>query len=246
MEGIKRWTRRARASLIAFLARNKPLVRDPLALIYIRGDGVEYGALNWVQRVGKGVRVRYADIAQVDKLEKNYPQHAGRIAVPQIVCSLESLDPFGSESLDFFIANHVLEHVEDPIQAFKSIYRVLKPGAIFFLTLPDKRYTFDIDREITPWEHLVRDHEQGPEWSRRDHYADAAINIFKIPKAELEQWVEQKMSERADIHFHVWDQAAMIEMLNSLRREYCIRFDIEALSKTGLETIFVLRKTSSS
>ena len=38
--------------------------------------------------------------------------------------------------------------------------------------MPDKRYTFDFRRPLTPLEHMVADHEQGPERSRAEHYEE--------------------------------------------------------------------------
>ncbi len=54
--------------------------------------------------------------------------------------------PFEKNTFDAVMCNHVMEHVENDIQAMKEIYRVLKPGgwAIlqvpFFSPVPDKTY----------------------------------------------------------------------------------------------------------
>jgi predicted SAM-dependent methyltransferase len=54
------------------------------------------------------------DIVKVDMLNIQYP----------------------SEFFDFVIANHVLEHVNDELQALKELYRVLKPGGFAILQTP--------------------------------------------------------------------------------------------------------------
>jgi len=41
-----------------------------------------------------------------------------------------------SDSLDFFIASHVIEHIEDEQAALREVYRVLKPGASAILQVP--------------------------------------------------------------------------------------------------------------
>ena len=43
---------------------------------------------------------------------------------------------FDSETVDVFIANHVLEHVADDMQAMAEIRRVLKPGGVAILQTP--------------------------------------------------------------------------------------------------------------
>lgn len=47
------------------------------------------------------------------------------------------------EKFDYVIASHVLEHMEDLIFALRDISTVLKPGGIFCIIYPDKRYCFD-------------------------------------------------------------------------------------------------------
>jgi ubiquinone/menaquinone biosynthesis C-methylase UbiE len=77
----------------------------------------------------------------------------------------------GDDSQDFVIANHVLEHVEDPLRALKSVSRVLHARGVAYLALPDKRFTFDKDRQITSLDHVIKDHRDGPDWSVAAHYA---------------------------------------------------------------------------
>jgi len=54
---------------------------------------------------------------------------------PDIVGDIHNL-PFGDNSLDAVICLAVLEHVEEPQQAVKEIYRVLKPGGYCFIYVP--------------------------------------------------------------------------------------------------------------
>ena len=70
-------------------------------------------------------------------------------------------------SQDFIIANHFLEHTENPIGTIETHLGKLKPGGVLFYAVPDKRYTFDFRRPVTPIEHMVADYEQGPERSRQ-------------------------------------------------------------------------------
>lgn len=50
------------------------------------------------------------------------------------ICDL----PFDSDSYDFIICNHVLEHIPDDTKAMKELYRVLKPGGTAILQVPYK------------------------------------------------------------------------------------------------------------
>jgi predicted SAM-dependent methyltransferase len=84
------------------------------------------------------------------------------------------LASFADDSLDFVVANHMLEYIEDSIAALEHQLRVLKPGGILYLTLPDARDSFDSPRQRTTVEHLLRDHHDGPEGSRSEHYEECA------------------------------------------------------------------------
>jgi SAM-dependent methyltransferase len=44
--------------------------------------------------------------------------------------------PFADDSLDFILANHVLEHVHDDRRALDEIFRVLRPGGMAILQTP--------------------------------------------------------------------------------------------------------------
>ena len=61
----------------------------------------------------------------------------------------ERLASLGDASQDFVVANHFLEHTEDPIGTMENVLRVIKPGGIAYLAVPDKRFTFDVSRDVT-------------------------------------------------------------------------------------------------
>jgi predicted SAM-dependent methyltransferase len=59
------------------------------------------------------------------------------------LCKADNLVGIVNLSQDFIIANHVFEHLDNPLKALIEWHRVLKGGGILFLTVPDKRRTFD-------------------------------------------------------------------------------------------------------
>jgi len=48
------------------------------------------------------------------------------------ICDL----PFKSDTYDFILCNHVLEHIPDDTQAMRELYRILKPGGTAILQIP--------------------------------------------------------------------------------------------------------------
>lgn len=221
---------------------NRPTIyetRKFLAERYIQGCGVEIGGLNAPLPVPSHARVRYADFKPVEALESAYSD-IPVIQAPDILTDLESLVGVPDASQDFLIANHVLEHVEDPLRAMRSVRRVLKAGGIAFVALPDKRYTFDAPRSVTPLEHLIRDFNEGPEWSAPEHYRDWAENVDEASGSAIEERAAELLAIRENIHFHVWDFEAMKAFFRYVSDT--IGFDILHGQQNRNEGVWILRK----
>ena len=160
-----------------------------------------------------------------------------------IVDDGERLAGIPDTSQDFVIANHFLEHCQNPIAALVNHFRVLKPGGILYLALPDKRYSFDSERPVTSIEHLWRDFREGPEWSRRQHLEEYVKLVQKArDPAEIDKGVARLLETGYSIHYHVWSQTEMMEFLVSVQRRLPLDFEFELVFKNRLEVIFILRK----
>jgi hypothetical protein len=219
-----------------------PSLHETLAAHYLRGSGLEIGALHNPLPVPPEVRVRYVDRMSVADLRMQYPELCGAALVePDVLDDGERLATVPDASQDFLIANHFLEHTQDPIGCLQRFFQVLKPGAVAYITLPDKRYTFDRERAVTALEHLRQDHEHGPEPSRRAHFEDFVRHVHP-PQSEdgVRRAAEELMARDYSIHFHVWTQHEMLQLLLALQPE--LHFDFELVRKNGIEVIFILRK----
>jgi SAM-dependent methyltransferase len=198
---------------------------------WLQGDGIEIGALQVPLRVQRGARVRYVDRLTVEEQRTQYPELADDSLVDvDLVAPADDLTGLADSSLDFVIANHLLEHLEDPIAGLVEWQRVLKPGGVLYLGLPDQRQTFDRERELTSFEHLVRDHEEGPAVSRRDHYVDWARSVVHVQAAELDRYVEQCMADGYSIHFHCWRADTFLDFLVAARPRFGLDFEVVAFA----------------
>ncbi len=220
----------------------QPLSRESVAQAYLQGAGLEIGGLHNPLNTPRRIQVTYVDRLPVSELRRHYPELAGQPFVPvHVQDDGERLAQFADQTQDFVIANHFLEHCQDPIGTLESFFRVLKPAGILYLAVPDKRYTFDRDRPVTPLEHLIRDHEEGPGWSRRQHFEEWTRLVNKVTDdAQAEAEIARLMELDYSIHYHVWTQAEFQELLLHTRRRLC--FEVELFLKNGEEMIVVLRK----
>jgi SAM-dependent methyltransferase len=198
---------------------------------WLRGEGIEVGALNNPLWVHPHAHVRYVDRLPIDEQRRQYPELADRPLAPvDVLGNAQDLSGFGDASLDFVIANHLLEHLEDPIAGLLEFQRVLKPGGVVYLALPDQRLTFDRNRELTSVEHLVRDHDDGGTTSRRDHYLDWAHNVVGVRPEDLESWLEAMMAQQYSIHFHCWQPDTFLEFFVVVREKAGLDFEVVAFA----------------
>ena len=219
------------------------LRRRALARRYLRGEGLEIGALNAPLPLGAGARARYVDRMDETGLREHYPELDGQpIAPVDVVDDGETLATQADASADFIVANHFIEHTQDPIGALQSHLRVLRPGGISYLAVPDRTRTFDVRRPPTPLEHLVRDHREGPEWSRPSHYEEWVRYVEAKPDADIAARARELADADYSIHFHVWTPTEFEALLTHAREVEGLRFELKALRPNRHEFIAVLRR----
>lgn len=220
--------------------------RPDVARVYLRGRGIEIGALHRPLRVPRAARVSYVDRLPREELYRQYPNLAGHDLVPvDIVDDAERLARIGDGSQDFVIANHFLEHCQDPIGTLLHFFRVLREDGILFLTVPDKRYTFDRDRPVTPLEHLRADHEKGAGLSKWEHLSEFVRLVFKrVDPEEVQREAKRLLATDFSIHYHVWTQTELMELLLEIRKR--LPFEVELFLRRSYEVLIVLRKGSGA
>lgn len=206
---------------------------------------MEIGALHAKVGLPEGTQALYVDKFPADFLRSQYPELAEHEFVEvDIVDDGERLSKVGDESQDFIIANHFVEHCQDPVKAIGNMVRVLKEEGILYISLPDKRYTFDRERPVTPLEHLLSDYSDGPTTSRREHLEEWFRVVQKIEdQTEREEAVETALQSDDHIHYHVWTQAEMLELTVMLQRMFGL--ELELVRKHGIEVIIVMRKQAA-
>ncbi|MBS1675769.1 MAG: methyltransferase domain-containing protein [Actinobacteria bacterium] len=229
--------------------------RAELAYRFLAGEGLEIGALHRPLTLPPQARARYVDRMAVEELIAAYDEDlAGKDLTPvDVVDDGETLGTVDDASQDFIVANHFLEHTGDPIGTIGNHLAKLKPGGVLFYTVPDQRYTFDFRREVTTLEHLIRDHDEGPEVSRREHYDEWGVLVNGTEEERaLPSWPQKgeeiaRLLEDQDysIHHHVWTESAFLILL--LHCQECLdeSFSIEALARSGEEIVVILRKAGA-
>jgi len=225
-----------------FFRLKKTIPRSFIAMRYLRGLGIEIGALHNPVFVRGYASIKYVDRMTAQALQLEYPELKKlKLIEPDIIADGEKLDCIKESSLDFIIANHFIEHCQDPIQTIKTFYSKLKPMGYLYMAVPDKRFTFDKERPSTEFLHLAEDHKCGPHLSRLQHYQEWVDHFY--PECDVRKKALELMNSSYSIHFHVWNTEEFLDFLNKMIVEFNINLCIQNKFSIFDETVFILRKT---
>jgi SAM-dependent methyltransferase len=211
-----------------------PLEPRLLLTRFLSGSGVEIGPghMPFPLPFG-GASTLYVDRWQPDDNRELFPElgdAAEGFIRPDIVADLdtEGLSALADASQDFVIASHVLEHLADPLGQLAGIHRVLRPGGVALILLPDRRQTFDRDRPPTPLDHLVEEHRAGV-----TAVDDAHLEEFLRATGPWDDgWSEEERREvfdlhrRRSIHAHTWTQHEFPAVLDHAVRAMGMRWEL--------------------
>jgi SAM-dependent methyltransferase len=210
----------------------------------LTGAGLEVGALQRRLPLPDHCSVKYVDRLPLEDLLAHYPELRGLpIQPPDLIDDGETLSKVESDSMDFVIANHLLEHCENPVQTIANFLRTLKTGGILFMAVPDKRFTFDIDRPVTPYPVLAETYREGRRRDRESLYREWAQHVSGAGPSQVDEVARKLLSERYSIHFNVWALEDLLEFISGCRREFRLPFRLEWITCSENEVILILRKT---
>ncbi len=158
-------------------------LKNRLAIQYLTGKGLELGALhNPIKYDPQKATVMYAD--KLNKLTaiECFPELeelADSIVETDVIFDLDRDDYQIFREYDFIIANHVIEHVVNPIRFIKETCINLKKDALLLLTVPDKEYTHDKNRKLTRYRHVLMEYYLNVKHLSNRHIKDYLKN--KLP-----------------------------------------------------------------
>jgi ubiquinone/menaquinone biosynthesis C-methylase UbiE len=216
-------------------------MRSFLAKEYLKGDGIEIGGLNFPVPPHPAMHVKYVDRAPLEVIRRDHPD-VKIIATDYVIDDGERLASFEDCSLDFLIANHVLEHCEKTLETLENWMRVLRVGGRAMVALPIASECFDRDRPKTTWQHLQEEFAQPQLAHNMDHYLDWYMNSEheKLPPPEAEKRAAQAFADNQNIHFHCWNVEGITELFD--KAQHYGWYKLLDLSRNGSEMIAILER----
>jgi SAM-dependent methyltransferase len=125
------------------LFRGFPISRDDTVLDIGCGDGSK---VSFCAR--QGAHVIFIDV-NPERVSQAHARMAssGARALTPIVSNCDPL-PLGDNVASKIVASEVLEHLDDPSRILRELYRVGRPGALYFFTVPDSS-TENLQRQLS-------------------------------------------------------------------------------------------------
>jgi 2-polyprenyl-3-methyl-5-hydroxy-6-metoxy-1,4-benzoquinol methylase len=137
-----------------------------------RDIGLEFGPLAHplVQKQeGKIAYADYLDRASLIKKYSNVRNPDDIVEIDYLIDPEQPLDRSIPEKFNYLIACHVIEHIPNIIDWLLQLSDLLLPKGFLYLVVPDKRYTFDILRPLTPLSHILDDYHRNIKKAEVDH-----------------------------------------------------------------------------
>lgn len=217
-------------------------VRSALAGKYLAGDGLEIGALQKPLEVPPAARVRYVDRLTLEEARKEYPELDGApLVTPDIIADAETLNGVPNDSADFFVANHVLEHLPNPLLALENWLRVLRPGGVLYVAVPDRANPLDRHRPVTPFSHLLESYA-GLKCGD-PHYTEYVRSAFADRPEVWEYMPLLLRSRNYAIHFHTFDMASFSEAIRWVTRSGAVTRELCTADDPEVEHVAIVSKT---
>ena len=147
-----------------------------------------------------------------------YRFHPGSVVGRQFIAEGADLRSVPTESYDFILSSHMLEHTANPLRALKQWAERLRVGGGLILVLPHRDGTFDHRRPVTSLQHLEADFENETAEGDLTHLQEVLElhDISRDAGISDAEALRTRALQNADIrsmHHHVFDTRLAVATL---------------------------------
>ncbi len=227
-------------------------IRDDFASRYINGKGYEIGAQNSPLSCQNAKKVTYIDYLSKDEISQKYQIPINECVNVDIIADANDLTRMSSNTASFVIANHVLEHSPNPVKAVLGWLRILQPGGILFLTLPNYRSNeFDFEKSPTEISHFIQDYQKA--FNNEDistvHINEHVRIIDGIDPENDSELFNQRCNEliqsNLHTHYHVFNKKNSLDLFKFIHRKTPIKICNYLCFTNGFELLFIIEKSDT-
>tara|TARA_B100000575_G_scaffold277418_1_gene263726 strand:- start:3017 stop:4096 length:1080 start_codon:yes stop_codon:yes gene_type:complete len=223
---------------------------------------------------GRG-EIFYLDHMPTDELREKYADDPSvdveKIIPVDFVCRDGNIvGATSGNTFDYIIASHVIEHAPNLLQFLTEIERILKPGGLCILIIPDKRFTFDLNRPVTTFgcvlENFIGKQKMPNISAVYDHFATAVHanghNLWHgiVNSKDAQLLVSSDFAWDAahcvydnqkyyDVHVNIFTPKSFFSILKSAMEHEMIFFEVDKFGDTQIgqiEFMVALKKPVNS
>lgn len=211
------------------------------------GAALEIGALNSPLLSKDKYQYFIMDWLDQDGLIEKYPNKENIRPVDYIIKE-KRLSKALNEKFNTLVACHVIEHIPDIVSWFDELHAISEEGAALFLVVPDKRYTFDINRANTKLSEILLCHYLDLEMPHPgqlfEHlYEHRKVNLADVWAGNFEKDSRPRMSiatawgralemstEYHSVHCHVFERESFETLMHQLHEIGLIKWKMSKIS----------------
>lgn len=162
---------------------------------------------------------------------------AGKPGGRQYIGEADALKDIRDNAYDFIVASHVLEHLANPLKAVREWQRVVRPGGVILIVVPDRNNRFDCERPVTTFAHLTEDRV-------RDAGEDDLTHLEEVLRCNVRSNARAESDLRCNLqtrclHHHVFDEKLLVQVM-----EY-LGMPVLRSRKAGAGHIFIMGSKSA-
>jgi SAM-dependent methyltransferase len=211
--------------------------------------------------------VLYVDHADRETLRRKYAEDAHMRTRLDDIVEVDYVLPEGQSlgqglaaegPFDYIIASHVIEHIPDLVGWLDEIHGLLRPGGILSLVVPDKRFTFDVNRAPTDISAILDAHHRkltrptfgqifdfssrtihgvdaGKIWSAEADYRNSVRTDCADPRLMAFDFADKVLAsgDFIDIHCHVFAPASFLDIIGDLSHLRLLEFALASFHPTA-------------
>jgi SAM-dependent methyltransferase len=151
-----------------------------------------------------------------------------------------NLSAMQSGSYEFCISSNCMEHLANPLGAMEEWARVVRPGGLLLIVVPDRRATFDHRRPVTTLDHILADRRAGTGEDDLTHLPeilelhDLSMDPAAGDAAAFRARSERNLENRC-LHHHVFDP----DLLRGMARHAGLR--VLRVDEIGTDHVLLAR-----
>jgi hypothetical protein len=198
--------------------------------------------------------VYYLDWFSSDELRQQLSKtsrQVERVVDVDYVVKGSNFSDFVDKKFDLIVANHVIEHVPDLIDWAGQLERLTHESSFVFLSVPDKRYTFDVSVRSTDAIDVYQRHKEGLQKAdlyhiMRHQYYFQRVNAESVWKGnvpdksiramsiqEAERIGQEKSKTYSSIHCSIFTDEEFSILWSDLVREGLLDWEIDRIFPTS-------------